>query len=166
MVRGLQRMAAGLEAALAASRAIHHNLAVGEAREHAVARELGPHFPNRFRLASGIVVNVAGEESHQQDVLVTDPSIGTPFVAEGHIGVHPIETVAATLQIKTTISASTMAEAVENVSSVKRLLPDAPRPFSRLGAGQLAFGEAVMKPFAAIVAFENSSPQEAIRRAF
>ncbi len=132
----------------------------------AVARELEPHFPSRFRLSAGIVVNSLGEESRQQDVLVTDPGIGTPFVAEGNIGVHPIETIAATLQVKTTISTSTIPEAVENVASVKRLLPDEPRSFSRLSQGSLAFGQAIMKPFAGIIAFNATSSHESIRRAY
>jgi hypothetical protein len=166
MVLGMQRLAAGLRAAFEASQAIHHNLAAGEAREHAVARELAPHFPTRFRLSSGMVVNVAGQESRQQDVLITDPSIGTPFVAEGNIGVHPIETVAATLQVKTSAGPAEIRSAVDNVSSVKRLVTNTPRAFSRLSRDRLELGQTTMKPFGGIVAFQLTSSAEAIRRAY
>jgi hypothetical protein len=166
LIRGMQRLAAGLEAALEASRAIHHNLAAGEAREHTVAEHLAPHIPARFRMSSGIVVNALGEESRQQDVLITDPSNGTPFVAEGNIGVHPIETVTATLQIKTSIGPGDLRDAVENVVSVKRLLPDTPRGFSRLSGDRLELGQAVMKPFAGIVAFQSTGSIETLRRAY
>jgi hypothetical protein len=166
LARGMHRLAAGLQDAFEASKAIHHNLSAGEAREHAVARALEPHFPSRFRLSSGIVVNSAGDESLQQDILVTDPSVGTPFVAEGNIGVHPVETVVASLQVKTTLDVASLKDAVTNVASVKRLVSDAPRGFSRLAGSTLELGEATMKPFAGIVAFQASADHAALRQAY
>jgi hypothetical protein len=162
----MERLARGLRDSLEATGAIEHALTRGEIRETEVIDGLRPHLPARFRLATGEVVNADGARSRQQDVIVSDGLVGTPFLARGGIGVFPVEIVYATLQVKSRISVSTVADAIENVSSVKRLVANDPRPITRLGPRGLGSGETLAKPFGGIVAFASESKPEALTEAY
>jgi hypothetical protein len=150
----MRKLSAGLRASFEASTIFDHQGTKGTVRENAVADALRPHLPTRFGLDSGTVVNASGEQSEQQDVLVVAPGLGSPFIAGGGIGLHPIETVMATLQVKSTLEARDIESAVENVASVKRLLePQAP-PLRIVGPSIRATG-GLGKPFGGIVAYTS-----------
>ena len=121
---GMQRMSGELRALFRGSTGIEHLLSRGEFREGALAEILRPQIPLRFALSSGEVVNDSGRRSKQQDVLVTDSYVAAPFLSSGRLGVHPVESVYATLQIKSRLDAAEVADAIDNVASVKLLLPD------------------------------------------
>ncbi len=73
------------------------------------------------------VVNLAGERSKQQDVTISDAIEASPFIAEGGINVHPIESVVATLEIKSVARPQEMKDSVEKALSVGGLISDTPR---------------------------------------
>jgi hypothetical protein len=79
----MRALGAGLTAAVQRTAQIEHALTKGEARETALREQLRPHIPKRYGVSSGIVVNLAGEQSRQQDVIVSDAVENPPFIAEG-----------------------------------------------------------------------------------
>lgn len=137
----MERLSRGLRDSLASTGAIKHALTQGEIREAEVIAGLRPHIPERYRLATGEVVNAAGERSRQQDVIISDALVGTPFLAQGGIGVFPVEIVHATLQVKSRISPSTVAGAIGNLASVKSLVSDDPRGMARIQGAGMVMGE-------------------------
>jgi hypothetical protein len=96
-------------------------------REQAVVAALRPHLPGRYSLSSGLVVNAYGERSRQQDIIISDSLFESPFVTEGQLGIHPVETVHGVIEVKSRATAASIRDAVESVASVKRLFEMAPQ---------------------------------------
>lgn len=161
----MTRLSRGLRESLETSGAIGHALTRGEVRESEVIAGLRPHIPERFEVASGEVINAEGQRSLQQDVIIADKLIGTPFLATGGIGVFPIEIVYGVLQVKSSISPSEIAEAVENIRSVKTLIPDGSRMARPIGPMPMATST-IGKPYGGIVAFSASSDLVKLGQAF
>ncbi len=162
----MRNLANGLRASFENTASVRHALSKGEMREAAVERILRPHIPKRFDLSSGEVVNADGGTSMQQDVVILDTFAGTPFIAEGRSGTHPIETVTATLQVKSKITPSQMPGIVSNLASVKELLSDGPRPLTQVSSSGIVIGQTSVKPLTAVVAFEASGDAEALANAW
>lgn len=113
-----------LREALATTEAYGHNLTAGEARETVLADALRPFVPERFGLIAGTATNVDGRKSQQMDVMLFDRISGTPFVRHRDVGVLPIELVAGAIQVKTSVAPGDVKGIVDNLASLKRLVPD------------------------------------------
>jgi hypothetical protein len=143
----LGELSAGLERAVGASRPIEHRLLKGEFRERRVIAGLRPFIPARFSMTSGVVVNSRQEFSRQQDIVLSDTMRAAPFLAAGDLGVHPVELVDGVIEVKSTASRQTVADAVENIASVKRLAPYEMRDFTRFSGSGIGMGQTNEKPF-------------------
>jgi hypothetical protein len=89
-------------------------------------------------MTSGVVVNSRQEFSRQQDIVLSDTMRAAPFLAAGDLGVHPVELVDGVIEVKSTATSQTVAEAVENIASVKRLASYEMRDFTRVvGSGSV-----------------------------
>jgi len=162
----MQRLSADLRNALAATQVINHSLSRGEVREDVFAEQLRPYIPRRFELSSGEVANSAGSVSRQQDLIITDSLDAAPIFASGRIGIHPIESVRACIEIKSQPSATQIRDAVRCVASVNRLASNAPRRFSTLAPGGFGMGETSNKCFSGVVAYGGSGSTASLARAF
>jgi len=156
----------GLERAVGASRPIEHRLLKGEFRERRVIAGLRPFIPARFSMTSGIVVNSRQEFSRQQDVVLSDTMRAAPFLAAGDLGVHPVELVDGVIEVKSTATSRTVAEAVENIASVKRLAPYEMRDFTRVVGSGIGMGQTNEKPFGGAVFLGASANLEALLEAY
>jgi hypothetical protein len=123
-------------------------------------------------MSSGVVVNARGEESSQQDILITDSSISPPFLTAGRLGLHPAETVAAALEVKSTLTSTTLAEAVRGGASVKKGCRPAaqqmswnevePDNYVRARAKVDEPADVFEKPFTGIVALQTETSVDAL----
>ena len=101
---------------------------VGDVREDAVARFLRQRLPSRFGVASGEVVDTAGTQSGQTDILIYDGSLTAPLIrgAEGNV-LLAAEALLASIEIKSTVTKAEIEKAVRGVGSLHALRPwDAP----------------------------------------
>lgn len=162
----MKRIANDMHSALATSGAIDHALTTGEVRESEIIGAFRPHLPTRYELRKGIVVNASGEQSEQQDIVISDSLTGTPFLAAGEIGVFPVEIVFAVLQVKSRVSLSSLGEAIDNLVSAKRLASSEQRAYTLSQGGDLHMGQTDAKPFGAIFAFNASQDLDAIAKTF
>jgi hypothetical protein len=162
----MERLSKGLRDSLETSGAIGHALTRGEVRESELIEALRPHLPMRYELAKGEVIDAAGQRSRQQDIIISDALTGTPFLASGGMGVFPVEIVFAVLQVKSEIKPSTVAGAVENILSVKRLASAESRMRTDTAGGGMRIGPTDAKPFGAIFAFSATDDLKAIVRSF
>jgi hypothetical protein len=162
----MRALGAGLTAAAGRTSQIEHSLTKGEAREAAVREQFRPHIPKRYGVSSGIVVNLAGEQSRQQDVIVSDAVENPPFIAEGGIEVHPIEAVVATVEIKSVGSPEAVVDGVEKALSVAGLMSDEPRRTYKRGKGTQLVQSTSLKPFAGLVALRSSSTRDSLLQAW
>ena len=154
-----------LSSALRAAFEIEHHGAKGEGREEALAAGIRPFIPRRFDLSTGEVVNSTGGRSQQQDLIVSDSYLGTPFISQGRIGVHPVESVVATVQVKSWLDSSEARSGVRNLASVKQLLPYAKHRLTRVEGGRLLLGQ-TMKPFGGLVAYKPEGTWRVITQAY
>lgn len=101
---------------------------VGDVREDAVARFLRQRLPSRFGVASGEVVDTAGTQSSQTDILIYDTSLTAPLFHVSHDTVLlPAEALLAAIEIKSTLTKSEVVKCVKGVRTLHALRPwDAP----------------------------------------
>ncbi|RKQ90423.1 hypothetical protein C8N24_0225 [Solirubrobacter pauli] len=113
----MRALSANLRAGVLRSDAVRHALTKGEMREEDLAAALAPHLPQRMSLSSGVVINDRGEESGQQDLLIVDSDVSPAFVTAGRLGVHPVESVLAAIEVKSTLTSALVEDAVERGAS-------------------------------------------------
>jgi hypothetical protein len=80
---------------------IGHNVIKGVLRECIVSDILSEILPSQFRVGSGIIVNADGDHSSQTDIIIYDSQILSPFVQKYTPALYPIESVIATIEVKT-----------------------------------------------------------------
>ena len=162
----MRALGAGLTAAVERTAQIEHALTKGEARQAAVREQFRPQIPKRYGVNSGIVVNLAGAQSRQQDVIVSDAVENPPLIAEGGIEVHPIEAVVATLEIKSVATPEEVVDGVEKALSVAGLMSDEPCSTYKRGRGTQLMQSTSLKPFAGLVALRSSSTRDSLLQAW
>jgi hypothetical protein len=97
---------------------LDHRLLKGELRELFVSALLGSFLTAQFGVGSGVVVNQAGDQSRQTDVIIYDNRILPPFVREQHLGVYPAEGVLATIEVKSWLRATELTKAENSASQL------------------------------------------------
>jgi hypothetical protein len=166
LTSAMRLLSGDLRNALAATRVIPHNLTAGEVREDIFADALRPYLPGRYEISSGVVVNAAGAFSTQQDLVITDTIETAPVFASGRIGIHPIESVRACIEIKSEPSTTQVQGAVQGLATVRALAPDEPRTFTAAGPEGFGMGETSNKCFTGIVAYGAPGNPETLAAAF
>lgn len=163
---GIGALSERLQASVRQSSLVEHALTKGEIRENDVAEAFRPHLPRRWELSSGIVVNPAGAQSRQQDLIISDTFFVPPFFASGGIGVHPVETVTGVFEVKSSGGAASIRDGVEKIASVKALSSDEPRGVRLASPGAIEFREEVVKPFGAIVCLGSDASADSLVAAY
>jgi hypothetical protein len=151
---------------------VRHNLEKGLGNEQALRELLIAFLPLRYGVGKGKVVNGDGGISKHLDVIIYDAlSCPTLFVDENHNQILPIEGVFGAVEVKTTLTATTLAEAFENLASVHCLAPRTDRSRNDFVTacppylGVFAFSDA--RPLTTIVPqFEKLSKEHAAERSF
>lgn len=162
----MRELSSALARAVGATQPVAHNLLKGEMRERRVLTGLRPLIPLRYSLGSGIVVNAAERYSRQVDLIIADTTRSAPFLAAGDMGVYPVESINASIEIKSDATAATIAAAVENIRSVKSLQTDALRPFMSISGATMGMGEMADKPFGGAIFLGTSISSDALLTAF
>ncbi len=99
----------------------------GGARESAVRSFLSDQLPTRFAISSGEVMDAAGNNSGQTDVVIYDSLNTRPLYVTDGVALLPAETLLATVEIKSTISKTEIEKAVGGMNRLRTLRPwDAP----------------------------------------
>lgn len=80
-----------------------HDTTKGRYREIFVKDVLARFLTAQFGIGSGVIVNQRGDQSRQQDVIVYDRRVLPPFLDAEGLGVFPIESVLATIEVKSTL---------------------------------------------------------------
>ena len=91
---------------------------VGSAREDVVRSFLRQYLPKRFAAENGFAYNFRGEVSAEQDILVYDESSAPVIRVTEDVPMVPVESILATIQVKTRLDLRAVKSAVENLVSV------------------------------------------------
>jgi hypothetical protein len=132
-----------------------HPVFRGMEREDEVRKFLEEYFPKKFSVGHGFVVSTSKDHkpSSEQDVIIYD-AINCPIFNSGRTSqIFPVESIYATIQVKTKLDKEKLKAALENIKSVKELprVPEGPRQ-TDLG---IVVGGVPPPPIGMVFAFES-----------
>lgn len=100
---------------------IEHNGIKGSAREDLLKKYLRDLLPNKYSISSGIVIDFNQNQSKQQDFIIHDAFNCPSFFKTESNTILPVESVYATIEIKSCLNYDTLKQSVENIESVRKL---------------------------------------------
>lgn len=103
------------------TRQIEHKGVKGSAREDLLKDYLRDLLPNKYSISSGIIIDFNQNQSKQQDFIIHDAFNCPSFFKTDSNTIIPIESVYATIEIKSTLNYDTLKQSVENIESVRKL---------------------------------------------
>jgi hypothetical protein len=77
--------------------------------------------PNRFSLSKGYAININSFKSREQDIIIFNHSLGNALVQNEIIKYIPIEIIASTIEVKSTMNILELRKSLLNVVSLKKL---------------------------------------------
>lgn len=100
---------------------IEHNGVKGSAREDLLKDYLKKMLPEKYSITSGIIIDNNQNQSKQQDFIIHDAFNCPSFFKTESNSILPVESVYATIEIKSTLDYRTLEQSVKNVESVRKL---------------------------------------------
>ena len=100
---------------------IEHMGLRGSSRENILREYIKQLLPQKFAVGNGIITDVNGTQSKQQDFFVYDAFNSPIFLHMESSCVIPVESVYATVEVKSTLTKETLKQSIENIRSVKQL---------------------------------------------
>lgn len=110
---------------------IEHNGVKGTAREDLLKQNLSSLFPKRYSICSGVIIDSNQKQSRQQDFIIYDSFNCPAFYETESNKILPIESVYATIEIKSTLTKETLKQCIDNIKSVRSLEKEA-TPYSKI----------------------------------
>lgn len=168
LAESFRRLAHQLRGSLPSSDHLTDALSKGQFREDDLTCAIRPLIPERYRISKGVVFNVEGQQSRPQDLILSDRLVVGEMLSRPTVGLHPIESVVGTIQVKTWATPGEVRSAVENIASVKRLLPKGSvrRGLTPLHDGGQRVWESDHTPFGGIVCFRPKGDPESLADVF
>lgn len=139
---------------------VSHNGGKGTLREDAFASFLRDYLPSRYAVGRGEVVSARNRISGQLDVVVYDPSHCPTLLKSSSHAVFPVESVFGVVSIKSTLASPELADAYENIASVKRLVDQ--RSFQLSPTAGMSVGMAAPQIVGVVFAYQGGRSLEAI----
>lgn len=100
---------------------IEHMGVRGGYRESILRKYIEQLLPKKFAVGNGIITDANGTQSKQQDFFAYDAFNSPVFLNMESSCVIPVESVYATVEIKSTLTRETLRQSIENIKSVKDL---------------------------------------------
>ncbi|RWU08173.1 DUF6602 domain-containing protein [Pedobacter chitinilyticus] len=105
---------------------VKHNVSKGNYREMLLRSVLQKYVPKKYEVVTGFI-----EGCHRQcDIIIYDSHNFSPYFREGDLVVVPHQSVRAVIEVKTTLDAGALEEALDLLSDISRNYND-PAPFFR-----------------------------------
>jgi hypothetical protein len=98
-----------------------HASTTGRIREKVVNSFLKPDLPKTFAIRSGIIIDSTGQSSKQQDCVIVDTRLPLIDVGDEHDAILIAESVVATIEVKSFLSAAELDNALQSIASTKSL---------------------------------------------
>ncbi len=100
---------------------IPHATTKGTANEESLKQILENFIPKKYAIGSGIIIDSFGNRSKQIDIVIYDQNIYPNLFSQTSTSIFPVETVIATIEVKTFLDNSTLNLAAQNTKSIKDL---------------------------------------------
>ena len=103
---------------------ISHHGSKGTYRENTLKKFLSEgRLPTRYGIGTGEIVGPVHNVSRQSDLIIFDSLNGISLIYDENTQVYPIECVAGTIEVKSTLNKGEFIKSLENIKSVKKLAP-------------------------------------------
>ncbi len=103
----------------------------GSELEDVLRQFLNQHLPQRFRSASGVLIDAANNRSKQTDVIVYDALSSPIYRASERLQILPAHTAAAVIEVKSSLNSATLRDGYEKIRSCKQLKYEPMRSMDR-----------------------------------
>lgn len=100
---------------------IEHRPTKGNFREDIIKEFLRQYLPENFGICKGLVIDAEGNQSKQQDILIYDKATTPKFLVGEADTVLPIESILATIGVKSILNQTELQKALENIESTRSL---------------------------------------------
>jgi hypothetical protein len=107
---------------------IKHNATQGQENEAALSRVLRSFIPRRLGIGSGMVIDRFDNYARQADVLLFEQSNEPTILAQTTQLLHPVESVRASIEVKTRLSTKDIADCLVKRKSLFDLKPAVKNP--------------------------------------
>lgn len=98
-----------------------HHPSAGGNREDLVKSFLLDHLPQKFTITSGLIFSSEGLFSREADLIIADGFNNAPLFAKQSKQLWPVESVYAVVEVKTSLSNSTLRDSIEKCRKFKKL---------------------------------------------
>lgn len=136
---------------------IEHNVTKGVLRECIVSDILSAILPSQFGVGSGIIVNGNGDHSNQTDIVIYDSRILAPIIQKHNLGLYPIESVIATIEVKTKFYKQHLEKANRDACEVHEMF-EPPENVKQANKNWKEFYNKCSSPLCSIIAFYGKGP--------
>jgi hypothetical protein len=114
-----------LLADFAISAQMNHNGNKGDFRENSLKEFLAlGRLPKRYGIGSGEIVGQVSNVSKQSDLIIFDQFESIPLIYDSKVQVYPIDSIYGIIEVKSKLSKAKLYEGLENIKSVKQLVPE------------------------------------------
>lgn len=93
----------------------------GRVAEDIIRNVLHRILPKRFSIGTGIIISASGESSMQTDIIIFDNFYNSPLLSEFGVGIFPVEIVYATIEVKSTLTKSTLEQSLTAIRKLREL---------------------------------------------
>ena len=114
---------------------ILHSGMKGNSGEEIIRQFLKKYLPKKFSIAQGKVVDFAGNESRQIDIIIYDAFHTIPFYTDETNSIIPVENVCAVIEVKTVLNKAKLIESLGVFQSIFHL--QTPSEYQILTRGNL-----------------------------
>ncbi|GIO70405.1 DUF6602 domain-containing protein [Paenibacillus cookii] len=114
---------------------IEHKGERGTSREEIFSTYFRKYIPLKYEFSRGAIIDLSGRQSKQQDLIIHDTLSSPILMNMDSTKIIPIESVFATIEIKSSLNKSRLNECVENIKSVRGLPKHPITPFVSPTAG-------------------------------
>ena len=116
-----RRIANALAAAAEVAAGTGHAVTTGRLREVLVQQFLQPHLPRDLEVRSGVIVDATGKKTKQQDCVLVDTRLPLIDVGSSTDALLVAESVVATVEVKSYLSADELANTIDAISQTIHL---------------------------------------------
>lgn len=122
--RGIEKLSKHLDVEFGYTVA-NHNFEYGLPLENALKHEFAPYFPSRYKFGSGYFVDSSGNISNQSDWIIYDHTYFAPLLKKANpedgVEYFPFDSVYAVVEVKRTLTKSTLETAIGQIAKSKKL---------------------------------------------
>lgn len=148
-----RRLSEKMLADFSLSAEITHDGGKGTYRESTLKKFLSTgRLPTRYGIGSGEIVGPARNVSKQSDLIIYDQLDGISLIYDENTQVYPIECVAGTIEVKSTLNKTEFLKSLDNIRSVKELVPQEKTTRQSM-SGSLTMTYQRPRPFGAVFGY-------------